>query len=83
MLKIEANREGTPLEAFDGIRKMTAEDRSRAFLDITTPFFGWNREGAKVNEGIKLDFWRLGMMGSIRGEYDCVHEFSRSATPRT
>lgn len=75
MLKTKANREGTPPEAFDDIRKMTAEDRSGAFLDITTPFFGWNREGAKVNEGIKLDFWRLGMMGSNRGDYDFVHEF--------
>ena len=76
MLKTETNPEGTPLEVFDGIRKSTAEDRSQFFLDITMPFYGFNREGAKVNEGLRYDFWRLGMMGSIKGEYDCVHEFS-------
>jgi len=76
MLKTEANPEGTPLEAFDGIRKGTAGDRSQFFKDLSMPFYGFNKEGAKVNEGLRENFWRLGMMGSIKGEYDCIREFS-------
>jgi non-heme chloroperoxidase len=76
MLKTEANPEGTPLEVFDGIRKGTAGDRSQFFKDLSMPFYGFNKEGAKVNEGLRENFWRLGMMGGIKGEYDCVHEFS-------
>ncbi|MGJ7041601.1 non-heme chloroperoxidase [Shinella sp. BE166] len=76
MLKTEANPEGTPLEVFDGIRQGTATNRSQFFKDLTMPFYGFNREGAKVNEGFRESFWLQGMAGSIKGHYDCVHEFS-------
>ncbi len=76
MLKTEANPEGTPLEVFDGIRQGTATNRSQFFKDLTLPFYGFNREGAKINEGFRESFWLQGMAGSIKGHYDCVHEFS-------
>ncbi|OHV78678.1 alpha/beta fold hydrolase [Rhizobium sp. LCM 4573] len=76
MLKTEANPEGTPLQAFDGIRAGTAGDRSQFFKDLTMPFYGFNKEGAKVNEGLRDSFWLQGMMGSIKAHYDCIHEFS-------
>src|SRR5690348_14225076 len=76
MLKTAANPEGTPLEMFDGIRKGTAGDRSQFYKDLTVPFYGFNREGAKTNEGLRNSFWLHGMMGGIKGQYDCVREFS-------
>ena len=76
MLKTAANPEGTPLEVFDGIRKATAGDRSQFFKDLTMPFYGFNRSGAKVNEGLRDNFWRQGMQGGIKAHYDCIHEFS-------
>ena len=76
MLKTASNPEGTPLEAFDGIRKGTALNRSQFFKDLTMPFYGFNRPGATVVEGLRESFWLLGMMGGIKGEYDCIHEFS-------
>ncbi|WP_223216411.1 alpha/beta fold hydrolase [Rhizobium mesosinicum] len=76
MLKTDANPEGTPIEAFDGIRKGTAGDRSQFFKDLTIPFYGFNLEGAKVNEGLRDSFWLQGMLGSIKAHYDCIHEFS-------
>ncbi len=76
MLRTEANPEGTPMEVFNGIRKNTAGDRSQFFKDLTIPFYGFNRDGAKVNEGLRESFWFQGMMGGIKGEYDCVQEFS-------
>jgi non-heme chloroperoxidase len=76
MLRTEANPEGTPIDVFDGIRKNTAGDRSQFFKDLTIPFYGFNRDGTKVNEGLRESFWLQGMMGGIKGEYDCVREFS-------
>ncbi len=76
MLKTAANPEGTPLEVFDGIRKGTATNRSQFFKDLTMPFYGFNRPGAKVDDGLRESFWLMGMQGGIKGEYDCIHEFS-------
>src|SRR5260370_7041669 len=76
MLKTQANPEGTPLEVLDGIRKGVAGDRSQFYKDLTMPFYGFNREGAKVNDGLRNAFWLHGMQGSIKGQYDCVREFS-------
>jgi len=76
MLKTANNPEGTPLEVFDSIRKGTATNRSQFFKDLTMPFYGFNRPGAKISEGLRESFWLMGMAGSIKGEYDCVHEFS-------
>jgi len=76
MLKTAANPEGTSLEVFDGIRDGTATNRSQFFKDLTMPFYGFNRPGAKVNDGLRESFWLMGMQGGIKGEYDCIHEFS-------
>ena len=76
MLKTPANPHGTPKEVFDGIRKGVFENRSQFFKDLTLPFFGYNRPNAKVSEGIREHFWLQGMLGSIKGLYDCIHEFS-------
>jgi non-heme chloroperoxidase len=76
MLKTETNPEGTAMAVFDGIRQNTAGDRSQFFKDLTIPFYGFNRDGAKVNDGLRESFWLQGMMGGIKGEYDCVREFS-------
>ncbi|MFK0330082.1 alpha/beta fold hydrolase [Rhizobium sp. NPDC090275] len=76
MLKTDANPEGLPLNVFDGIRNGTALDRSQFFRDLSMPFYGFNRDGAKVNEGLRETFWLMGMAGGIKGEYDCIHEFS-------
>ncbi|KAA0696360.1 alpha/beta hydrolase [Halopseudomonas laoshanensis] len=76
MLKTDSNPDGTPMEAFDGIRAGTAENRSQFFRDLTMPFYGFNRDGAKVNEGLQESFWLQGMQGGIKAHYDCIHEFS-------
>jgi len=76
MLKTAANPGGLPLEVFDGIRKGTYDDRSQFFRDLTMPFYGYNRPGAKVSEGVRQSFWLQGMMGGIKGQLDCIHEFS-------
>ncbi|MDM4768920.1 alpha/beta fold hydrolase [Solimonas sp. SE-A11] len=76
MLKTAANPGGLPLAVFDGIRKGTYDDRSQFFRDLTMPFYGYNRPGAKVSEGVRQSFWLQGMMGGIKGQLDCIHEFS-------
>ncbi len=76
MLKTADNPDGTPLEVFDGIRQGTAYNRSQFFKDLTIPFYGFNREGAETNEGLRESFWLQGMAGSIKGHYDCIREFS-------
>lgn len=76
MLKTAANPEGLPIDAFDGIRKGTFDDRSQFYKDLTLPFYGYNREGAKISEGVRDSFWLQGMMGGLKGQLDCIHEFS-------
>jgi non-heme chloroperoxidase len=76
MLKTAANPNGTPIEAFDDIRKGVFGNRSEYYRDLTMPFYGFNREGAQVSEGLRESFWLMSMMGGIKGQYDCIHEFS-------
>lgn len=78
MLKTETNPEGLPMEVFDGIRAGVVADRSQFFKDLTTPFYGYNRPGAKPSEGVRDSFWRQGMQGSIKGAYDCIKAFSET-----
>nr|WP_047168325.1 alpha/beta hydrolase [Sphingomonas sp. Y57] len=78
MLKTEANPIGLPIEAFDDIRKGTFDNRSQYFKDITIPFYGYNRQGAVISEGIRDDFWRQGMMGGLKGQLDSIRAFSES-----
>jgi non-heme chloroperoxidase len=76
MLKTAANPEGLPIQVFDGIRKGTFDDRSQFYKDLTMPFYGYNREGATISEGVRNSFWLQGMMGGLKGQLDCIHEFS-------
>lgn len=76
MLKTPANPDGLPKEVFDGIRAGVANNRSQFYLDLTTPFYGFNRPGATVSEGLRQSFWLQGMAGGIKGQYDCIREFS-------
>jgi len=76
MVKTDANPHGTPIAVFDGIRQSVLEDRSQFYIDLTLPFFGFNREGAAVSEGARREFWREGMQGGIKNHYDCIREFS-------
>ncbi|MFJ1257824.1 alpha/beta fold hydrolase [Cupriavidus sp. CuC1] len=76
MLKTAANPNGLPMEVFDSIRKNVTENRSQFYKDLTTPFFGSNRPGAKVSQGTIDAFWAQGMTGGILGQYACIKEFS-------
>jgi non-heme chloroperoxidase len=78
MLKTEANPEGTPIEAFDGIRAGVLKDRSQFWKDLSEAFFGANREGSAVSQGAKDDFWRQGMLVNLAAAYDCVKAFSET-----
>ena len=67
LVKSASNPEGIPIEVFDGLRKGLFNDRSQFYKDITMPFYGFNRPGATIFEGIRENWWRQGMMGSIQG----------------
>ncbi|HLV82886.1 MAG TPA: alpha/beta hydrolase [Devosia sp.] len=76
MLQTDANPAGTPLSVFNGIRQGTAKNRSQFFFDLTVPFYGFNRDGVESNDGLRENFRRIGLQGGIKGQYDCIHEFS-------
>jgi non-heme chloroperoxidase len=76
MLKTASNPGGLPMDVFDGIRKGTLENRSQFYKDLAVPFFGYNRPSAKLNQGVCDAFWLQGMMGGIKGQLDCIKEFS-------
>ena len=78
MLKTEANPIGLPIEAFDKIRAGVASDRSQFFMDLTTPFYGANREGQKITQGVRDAFWFRGMQGGLKNELDCIKAFSET-----
>ena len=79
MLKTEANPEGLPIEVFDGFRKALADNRAQFFLDVAAgPFYGFNRDGAAVREGVIRNWWRQGMMGSAKAHYEGIKAFSET-----
>jgi len=78
MLKTDANPEGTPIDAFDGIRAGVLKDRSQFWKDLSEAFFGANREGSAVSQGAKDDFWRQGMLVNLAAAYDCIKAFSET-----
>ena len=78
MLKSEKNPDGVPMEVFDGLRDGTANHRSQFYQDITMPFYGYNRPGAKISQGIRDNWWRQGMMGGIKAQYDCIKALSET-----
>ena len=80
MLKTPDNPGGTPIAAFDGIRAGVLADRSQFFKDLTIPFYGYNRPGAKVSEGVRESFWLQGMMAGFPASYFCIKAFSETDT---
>ena len=79
MVKTENNPGGTPIEVFDGLRSGLAANRSQFFLDVASgPFYGFNRSGAKVSQGIIQNWWRQGMMGSAKAHYEGIKAFSET-----
>jgi non-heme chloroperoxidase len=78
MLKTPANPGGLPIEVFDEIRTNTLADRSQLFKDLSAPFYGANRPGAKVSQGLRDSFWLQGMLGGLKGIYDCIKAFSET-----
>jgi non-heme chloroperoxidase len=78
MLKTASNPGGLPMEVFDSIRAGVANNRAQFYKDITLPFYGYNRSGAKVSEGIREHWWLQGMMGGVKAHYDCIKAFSET-----
>ena len=79
MLKTEQNPGGTPIEVFDGLRKALAENRAQFYLDLASgPFYGFNRPGAKVSQGIIQNWWRQGMIGGALPQYEGIKAFSET-----
>jgi non-heme chloroperoxidase len=78
MLKTPANPGGLPIEAFDALRASVLADRSQFFKDLTDPFYGYNRPGAKPSQGVRDAFWLQGMMAGFNAAYDCIKAFSET-----
>jgi non-heme chloroperoxidase len=78
MLKTPANPGGLPIEAFDQIRAGVLADRSQFFKDLSGPFYGANRSGSKVSQGLRDSFWLQGMQGGHKGLFDCIRVFSET-----
>jgi non-heme chloroperoxidase len=78
MLQTPANPGGLPLKVFDDIRAGVVKDRSQFFKDLSVPFFGANRAGAAVSQGVLDTFWLLGMQAGFTGVYDCIKVFSET-----
>src|ERR1700757_4440944 len=78
MLKTPANPGGLPMDAFDQIRANVLADRSQFFKDLTVPFYGANRPGAQVSQGLRDSFWMQGMLAGHKAVYDCIKAFSET-----
>ena len=79
MLKTEANPGGLPLEVFDGFRAALAANRAQFYRDVPSgPFYGFNRDGAQVSQGVIDNWWRQGMQGGAKAHYDCIKAFSET-----
>ena len=78
MIRSEKNPDGVPIEALDQVRENTAFHRAQFYQDFTLPFYGYNREGAVVSQGIRGNWWRQGMMGSVQAHYDGIRAFSET-----
>jgi len=78
MVKTDKNPNGTPISAFDDLRAAYIQNRPQFYRDLTLPFYGYNRSGAKVSEGIRDKWWLQGMMGGVKAHYDCIKAFSET-----
>jgi non-heme chloroperoxidase len=80
MLKTEANPGGLPIDVFNQLRASTQADRSQFWRDLSLPFYGYNRPGAKISEGVRESFWLQGMMAGFPASYFCIKAFSETDT---
>jgi non-heme chloroperoxidase len=80
MLKTPANPGGLPIEVFDQLRANVVADRSQFWKDLSMPFYGYNRPGAKVSEGVRESFWLQGMMAGFPASYFCIKAFYETDT---
>jgi non-heme chloroperoxidase len=80
LLKSDSNPNGIPISAFNDVRTAVSTDRSQFLKDLSLPFFGYNKPGAKISEGVRDEFWRQGMQASIVGTYDCIKAQSETDT---
>jgi len=78
MLKTEKNPGGLPISVFDDLRAQLAANRPQFYQEITLPFYGYNRPGAKISEGIREHWWLQGMLGGVKAHYDCIKAFSET-----
>jgi len=78
MLRTAANPGGLPMETFDAIRAGVAQDRSQYFKELSVPFYGANRSGAQVSQGLRDEFWFMSMQASLKAAYDCIKQFSET-----
>ena len=79
MVKKDSNPGGTPSEVFDGYRAALMANRAQLYLDIPSgPFYGFNRPGAQISQGLIYNWWRQGMMGSVKAGYECIKAFSET-----
>ena len=78
MLQTPANPAGLPIAAFDQLRAAVQADRSQFFKDLSLPFYGYNRPGAKISEGVRESFWLQGMLAGFPASYDCIKAFSQT-----
>jgi non-heme chloroperoxidase len=78
MVKTAANPGGLPIDVFNGIREGVIADRSQFFKDLTIAFYGYNRPGAKISEGVREAFWLQGMQAGLKGVFDCIKAFSET-----
>lgn len=78
MVQSESNPDGVPMSVFDGIREGTANQRAQYFQDFTLPFYGYNREGAKISQGVRDNWWRQAMIGGIKAHYEGIKAFSET-----
>ncbi len=78
MLKTASNPDGTPMEVFDDMRAKVVADRSQLFADLSVPFYGANRPGSNVSQGIRDEFWLMGMQVNLKAAHDCIEQFSES-----
>src|SRR6267142_1863851 len=80
MLKTEKNPGGLPISVFDDLRAALAANRAQFYKDITLPFYGYNRPGAKISDGIREHWWLQGMLGGVKAHYDCIIFFNDTAS---
>jgi non-heme chloroperoxidase len=79
MVKSAKNPGGLPIEVFDGLRSALVANRAQFYIDVPTgPFYGFNRPGAKVSQGLINNWWRQGMMGAANAHYECIKAFSQT-----